>query len=462
MRCSRVLGAAASVSSLVMMASVFSPSGCANSDGDGLVFGGPPDGGDSGHDAPGVTPHNDATTHPDGGHDSGLDSTVKADNFVPPTDTGVDSGEDAFEEAGFDAGGFDAGAVFFGNPGTACSQIGAVQAQQCGKCGTQTSMCIARPDGGVPFDAGVTPTVDAGHDAAITGDASATTDASHDGSKDGAPEATVAPHDSGVDSGPPPFVWGEFGACTGEIANACLPGTTTVQSCGTCGTQTIVCEPDCQLGATNCVGQVVGGCTPGSIQFVADPACQDAGFAGTQTVCSATCSWDAGATCANPPSALVAPAALGGVVQTFVSFTTALEDPLVATGDCHTTLTPSDLTPYQIITVQNPSTTQTVTISVWTSQAAGQPQLDVAITAYTQAPSSMASLKNCEGDVNDSCFDNSDPTMCLGSYGGLTAGDFDPVTIPAGGTVWIFVQDQFSDAPDLGTAEVTVRTESFQ
>ena len=55
----------------------------------------------------------------------------------------------------------------------------------------------------------------------------------------------------------------------------------------------------------------------------------------------------------------------------------------------------------------------------------------------------------------------SDPTSCIGTYGGLMAGDFNAVTIPAGGSVYILVQDQFNTAADIAPVEVTVRTESF-
>jgi hypothetical protein len=501
MRCLKVLSIV--VPSLVLGGAV--AAGCATDDGEKLFFAT-----DAGTDGNGGRP--DVTTHYDA-HTGGMDATTGFDNFVPPPPP-FDSPMGSEAATSNDAG-YDGGLVFFGNPGTACTTLGAMQAQACGRCGMQTSTCIKRPDGGVPYDAGVDAGEDSGHDAGldaghmVSHDAGATDGEAHDGrahdgeAEDGqahdasahdgeahdggAHDATTGEHDGSADAehedsatheagpkdagkdakeaGPPPqFVWSEWSACTGEIDGGCLPGTQTVQSCGACGKQTVICEPDCELGATNCEGQVAGGCIPGTVEFTPVAACAtDGGIAGKTESCGATCQWDASATCEAPPSTLTIAPSGSGEVNTFVNFTAANEKPLVNLTEfiCPTTLTNGMQTPFGFVTVQNSSMTQMAVVSVWTSQAPHAPQIDTAITAYAAMPANNSGLKNCEGVVTDTCMDMSDPTSCLGSYGGLMIGDGNAVTIPAGGTVVIFVQDQFNDAADLGAVEVTVRTEAF-
>ena len=490
MRSIRVLWAVTSLASLAV--SVTSAVGCARGEGEEIVFTH-----DSGTDGPKVDSHvavpDATTTHVESGlpDTGGADTFVGLDVFVqPPFDSGFDAGMDS---------GMDSGLVFFGSPNTPCTTLGAVQAQTCGICGQQTSTCIVRPDGGVPFDAGMdsgagatdaahdSGTHDAGsHDGSATGDLDGASDAPHDGTvgTEAATDAAKdAPHDSAHDTGEaaaedaakdaakdagkdagPDLVWGLFGACTNEIPGGCVPGTTSTMSCGFCGTQTVVCEPDCELGATNCVGQVDGGCAPGTVDFVPDPTCSDSGIGGKEKTCTTTCEWNASSACVLPPSTLTISSTAGGKVDTFVAFVAAQEDPLLdeSAGFCPTTLMTSDKTPYGFVTFTNSSTTQMATISVWTSQVAGQPQIDTAITAYASLPPNLTALeKDCTSEITDTCFDMTDPTSCQPGYGGLMLADFNPLTIPAGGTIVVFVQDQLNDPGDLGTIQVTARTESF-
>jgi hypothetical protein len=345
----------------------------------------------------------------------------------------------------------DSGLVFFGNPGTACTRLGAVQAEQCGHCGTQTSKCIVRPDGGVPFDAAAPPDagapLDAGHEGGVAHDAAAT--------------------DAAKDASPPPLVWGEWGSCSDEIDGGCLPGSSTSQSCGLCGTQMLICQSDCEYGATNCQGQVTGGCTPGSVIFTVTPTCSsDAGLGGTENTCSVTCQPVVGTTCETPPSTLIISGTPSGKVNTFVNFSASQQKVLVGGGAsmlpafCPNAPLAATQGPYGFVTVTNSSTTQIATVSVWTSQV-GTVAVDTAITSYTTLPTNNAGLRACTNTVQDTCDDMSDPTSCIGTYGGLMAGDFNAVTIPAGGSVYILVQDQFNTAADIAPVEVTVRTESF-
>ena len=448
MRNLRVVFAVGAVSSLVACLSL----SCAKANGDLNIFGS----GDGGMEAsvqPDVT-----VLPPDAGMDTGAHDTgiVGIDNFVPPT---PDAGKDVSMPPGVDAG-FDGGLVFFGNPGSTCATLGAQQAQSCGICGMQTSTCIVRPDGGVPFDAGIdaASAVDGAHDAPLAVDA-----APADGSTEASPhDAAVV--DAAKDAGPA-LVWSEWGSCTAELSPdaGCLPGTQTTTSCGTCGTQTLVCEPDCEYGATACVGQVDGGCSPGSVSFTPSAACGvDGGFGGTQQTCSATCELGAASACVAPPTTLTVPTAVGTEIYTYVDFVASKVKPLVSFGEGSTTcgIDTTNPTPYAFVTLLNPSTSMTATVSVVTYQVTGQPVLDTAVGSYTAVPTSTAGYDDCVQVPTDTCTD-SDPLACQSTYGGLTVSDFNPVVIPAGGTVAILVQDQINDSTDLGIVQVGVRTESF-
>jgi hypothetical protein len=442
----RILGAGAAAVSLATGAVV----GCANGGGDNETII------EAGNDAPIVNLDGgrDVTVVP---HDSGHDVS---NDFITIGFSDASDGPSFADSRSGDSS-FDAGPSFFGPPGSQCANLNEVQVQACGRCGTQTSTCVAAPDGAVPIvpDAGAPETgaVDASMADASMGDSSMHDDAAK---PDGGTH-DAGPHDSG--KGGPLLVWGPFSACTGEIDAGCVPGTFTTQSCGFCGTQMTVCEPDCQLGTTNCTGQVPDGCAPGSVDFQLSPACSDASVEGTQRTCNPACMWDASAACSVPPTTLTIAPTVSGKVGTFVNFVTTQEQPLLSLTTCPSVAVATS-TPDAFITLQNSSTTQAATVSVWTSQPAGAPEIDTQISAYTTLPGNETALEHCVSRVTDTCNDTSDPTSCLpmGTYGGLMLRDHLAVVIPAGGSVVIFVQDHASDPGDLGVVAVTARTESFQ
>jgi len=507
MRCSRVLGAVASLSSLLMCSAV----GCANSAGDTIIFGsdGGPDGGPHGG--------NDATIRSDtGAREAGFDAFVSADVFVEPS---PDGSGDTGVGPGFDAG-FDGGLVYWGPPGSPCATLGAVQVQACGRCGTQTSTCVVRPDGGIiaPSDGGTESGT--GHDAMTTdsGREAGAQDSGHDaGGSDGGPDGVAADgsaegggHDATVDAGShdaaaetgadaahvsqeggasdaakdagkdasSPYVWSLFGACASEIDGGCLPGTSTTVSCGTCGTQTILCEPDCEYGVTSCQGQVANGCLPGSVDFQVVPACAvDGGVGGKLQTCNSSCSWgDASTSCTVAPNALTASVTPSAKVDTIVNLTAAQTALTLMSGNCPVSLANGNIsTPYAYVKVTNPSATKALTASIWTSQPSGAPKLDTEITTYSQMPGSTTEREqNCVNVLTDTCSDTSDPTSCPlnGTYGGLMIGDLqnspplppanqtNAVVVPGGGTVLLFLQ--LVNPGDSGEVRLTVRTESLQ
>jgi hypothetical protein len=435
-RALRVLGALAALSSVAFGAAF----GCANGGDNVIVLPGNEGGADQN-----IVIHRDAghDSHVsmDAGRDRGIIPPIDAtsgDTFVSFPDTG--SGNDA-------TFGVDVGPSFFAEAGAPCMTLGAQQVQTCGKCGLQSSTCVSAGDAGHH---------DAGHVDAGVGEA-------------GHPDAGI-----------PVGIWGPFGSCTGEDDAGCVPGTQMVSTCGNCGTQTVVCGSDCELGSTNCVGQ--GVCAAGSIDFTPQ-VCDGGAFGGTTRTCTATCGYpDAAPVCVPAPTTLTlsTDTADGGdgtntLVHTFVNFTVNISDEkkvVPVGGGCPTTAPTSPPQPAAFVTLKNP-TAKTATVSIWTSQVTGQPAIDTSITTYgvpdidssTGIPNTTAEFENCQNVIQDFCSDtSSDPTACQGSYGGLMLLDLNAVTIPPHGSVVIFVQDQNDNDGGFGAwgvVEITVRTESL-
>jgi hypothetical protein len=523
---------AATVSPLVLCAGFASMwSGCANGDDKGVVvvyLGN--DGGQHKNDAK-------AAHHPDAGDaDVATDAPTRDavpdvidastdQNAEPNHDAGPDGdasppngdASDAVADTGHDAG-YDVGIVYWGPPGSACDPLGRIQGEECGRCGNQTSACIERPDGGVPWDAGAD---------------------------------VQSPSDAG--DAMPPYVWSLWGACTGELTPdaGCMPGTQSIVSCGICGTRLLACEPDCMYGSTPCAGEVDGGCVPGTIDFVVVPSCSDAGVAeaggsdaaardaqtedaqtedaqatdgasqdgtlegggipdatvhdgaageggvpdaastddasedggapdgasndgagpsdagvdvltvvGRISMCGQACAWDASSTCGPPPTTLTVSSVATGKVGTIVNFVPSRTDDTLEAQTCPTQyLTPRQRSSYGYITLVNPSTTQSALVSVWTWEYGGT-LIETQLTSYPTTPTTPTERLNCKGTVNDSCSGTADPTSCHSFYGGLMVGDSNAVRIPAGGSIVIFVQAVNAD--EYGPVHVTARTESFQ
>ena len=97
-------------------------------------------------------------------------------------------------------------------PGTTCAVRDEIKKKKCGACGEQSTVCLG------------------------TGDAGGGT-------------------------------WSEYGACTGELAGGCIPGTTVTEACGNCGTRTKTCSQYCGYAVAACKGEPVDSCVPGSVDL---------------------------------------------------------------------------------------------------------------------------------------------------------------------------------------------------
>ena len=161
----------------------------------------------------------------------------------------VHNASDARADTGFDAG-YDAGIIYWGPPGSPCGSPGALQGQECGRCGKQTSTCIVRPDGGVPSDGARTP------------GASSTR---------GTTRGTHCRPTSGARGGRAPASFHRMpAACLAPRASPPAASAAPGRSCA---------NPTACTGRRRAPGEVDGGCSPGTVEFVVVPSCGAPGVA---------------------------------------------------------------------------------------------------------------------------------------------------------------------------------------
>lgn len=297
--------------------------------------------------------------------------------------------------------------------------------------------------------------------------------------------------DSGVDAGPPPPVagtpcttpdvvkkkqcgacgthsticiggkWSEYGLCEAEIVGGCIPGTKVTEACGNCGTLTKTCSNYCAFTATACAGSPAGACTPGGVDL------SNAGCAGADTYrsrsCNATCAYSSFTTaCAAPPTTVeVAPTPAS--TNSTIAIIPAGDVLPRATGTCPTaTISTTVSTPYTYVQVHNPLT-KAATVAIYNSLATGGVAFKTMLIAYDGAtpPSTEAERKACI-KVKTSGTTALTGDAKFASLDGTTA-----ITIPAGGTVSVFVgsynaYDPTKPADSTGKVKLNVQTVSLQ
>jgi hypothetical protein len=246
-----------------------------------------------------------------------------------------------------------------------------------------------------------------------------------------------------------PLVWSDYGQCMGELMGGCTPGT--MQACGNCGTQT--CSKYCQYGSCS---MATGACKAGSTDYTG------AGCAVNQyksRTCSNACSWGAySATCAAPnnPNKMTIPTSTGAAPAsanwTFAADTVGDRlDPTFGAASCPGTASTGRY-PYVIVEVQNP-TAQKATVTI--QSLPGTANLDVIMWAYnkTLPPPDDTALQACDYGANDNCPTASGIT-CPG--GGGYWGGLKGVTINAGASVLVMISSYYSLDDGFGTPTGTV------
>jgi hypothetical protein len=170
------------------------------------------------------------------------------------------------------------------------------------------------------------------------------------------------------------------------------------------------------------------------------------------------------AACGGP---LVAPASAGGKVTGSIVLSPAVRARRLTVNSCSGTSLgfSSAVTAYCYVEVRNPSDTDDVVVSAWTSRAPGGPLVDTILAAYDGAapPASDTARLACRVGVEQGCTSGGDPTACVEEGGrdwaGLMDGDGRGVTIAAGGSVVLYVAAY--DEDEAGELRLSVRTEAW-
>jgi hypothetical protein len=340
----------------------------------------------------------------------GPDATTDDAPFTTDEDTGTvekkDTGTDAAKDVKTRP---DTGA-----PGSPCTPAGAPESQECGKCGTQSRVCLA-----------------------------------------GAADAGAA--------------WSPWGACTGEAtgADVCDPYEPDAgsQACGNCGTQVRICQPDCKLAqGIVCQGEPPNACAPGETNFTLALGCTNPAE-GRIATCMPNCQYGApGACVAAPPNAnsMAISATATGVVTKKFTMPAASAIARLNTGNCPVSGLSTTMAAHIYVEIKNP-TAVAKTVSVWHTVIAGGPT-DTVMAAYagsvppkdTDVPARSA----CVGYSADEC-DSTVATACA-SFGpaGLMVDDTPThaVSIPAGGSITIY--NAAYSASSAGDFNLSTRTEN--
>jgi hypothetical protein len=267
-------------------------------------------------------------------------------NTLPPSDPGTSSSGSSSgsttKDAGKDATKTDA-AKDAGPPppapGDTCTVVDKVYTKSCGKCGKQEAICL--------------------------------------------------------DQGAGVLKVSDYSACAAETG-VCVPGETTTEACGNCGTLTKTCNNYCAWTSSACGGQPTNSCSPGAVEY-ASAGCTVANTYRNRT-CAAACTWNTFSTaCAepnNPIKLTLAGTAGGTATGTYTLANTKMgkRQPLYTCGSSASLSSTNDY-PYELVELVNTSGKQ-LTIKVKSATAS---TFDVAYAIYPTnlPPTTDAELKSC-------------------------------------------------------------------
>ncbi len=319
----------------------------------------------------------------------------------PPSDNNDNQGKDsgATKDSGKDSGsskpdtGVDAGPPP-PTPGTACAKADEVKDKPCGACGKAQTVCI--------------------------------------GGK-----------------------WSDYGACQGELAGGCIPGTVVNEACGNCGTMKKTCTNFCAYTSGACTGQPASSCAPGTIEYIT-AGCPTPGTYRNRT-CGAACTWGGtSATCDEPnnPNKMTAGATVGAIVS--ATWTLAPANVMKRPYSCGGTSFSSADLQYVGVEVKNPNATS-IEVSLYHSPAPGGTELDTLIWYYatTLPPKTDTEIAACTGSVHDSC--NVTPTSLCQNVDSLNFAGMDKVTIPANGKILVYSSGYTNT--ETGPFNLNIRTD---
>lgn len=336
------------------------------------------------------------------------DETAPTDPVEPPRTSlpassgGIDSG--GGDEAGKPKdGGKEAAPADAGPPapvpGTACPTVDEVRQKSCGACGKQAAIC--QPD----------------------------------------------------------KRWSIYSTCEAELVGGCVPGTTLTDPCGNCGTQTRTCSQFCAFTTGACAGQPAISCAPGSIDL-ASAGC------GVDTFrvrsCQPSCTYNNfGATCGAPPSTIEVGPAPGSVSSTIAILTQGQAMQKIAGGCPGATLYPTIMASYAYVQVHNPLAKAAV-VAIYNSLPAGGVAFKTTLVAYDTliAPTDDTERRAC------SKIATYGTTALTGDVKYASLDGTRAVTIPAGATVSVYVGayyafDPLKPADSTGKVKLVAQTMSL-
>ncbi|MBP9112776.1 MAG: hypothetical protein KBF88_08200 [Polyangiaceae bacterium] len=282
-------------------------------------------------------------------------------------------------------------------------------------------------------------------------------------------------------------VWGAWGFCQRERSgpDACDPTKNYAdKACGNCGAQVQICQNDCSFAqGLPCKEPVFGSasnpipaCKPTSKEFKIGLSCP--ATQGRERNCSATCQWELGLVCLDPPANpnfVDVPGVAGVTAEK--AFTFSKTKMLKRIGGFGQTPCPLSAlgtnadTPYQYIEVKN-TTGKAVTVSVWHKPAfpdGGGDTPDTLMAYYNQsyAPSEdPVDRFACVKEIRDTC----EKSYCgpLVSFtpraSGFVLSDGNAISIAAGKSITIYLATYSASLP--GNKEsvdltVAVKTETI-
>ncbi|MDF2693538.1 MAG: repeat domain protein [Labilithrix sp.] len=228
-----------------------------------------------------------------------------------------------------------------------------------------------------------------------------------------------------------------FGQCV-EPVGACVPNTTENNAaCGFCGTSSRTCNAQCEWVAQPCQGEVTtpDRCIAGTTQNRND-GCPE-GVTRPWT-CNASCAWDPPTmTCEEAVRALTIGTTVGATVnRDFTQLGEKIKRLTASSTPC--SLSVKTDTHFIYIEVRNPNATP-AKVDIGLRQATGQAVPNVLISAYSTVPADDNARKACLTGAELACFDD------IANYKACLFGS-DAPTIPANGSVWIYIGNY--DAPD--------------
>lgn len=336
---------------------------------------------------------------------NGHPSSGEPDTSPSHPDAGKDAAKDASKDAAKDSPTDASKPVPAPETGDACKTLDEVFTRSCGICGTQSSLCLAKPDG-------------------------------------------------------TPGVVSDYSPCTNELAGGCAPGATETEACGNCGTRQRTCTSTCAWSAGACAGEPVSSCTPTAVDYT-NAGCPTAGTGHTRS-CNANCTWtNFTAACEPLDFKLVVAAAPGATVSAVYPLRATFAAKRM-TGTCpNGTLSSTTTHPYVYVELVNP-TENALTVSAWnTAATSGGAVIDTLMTWYAgnTKPTDDASRKACAKGIGDSCPAS---LPCGDSkWAGLT--DANAITLPPFGSALVFFGSYFatgSGSTSEGPVKLVVRTEA--